>query len=273
MSDLAESPAMGFARPERTVPHDRARVSGTASSTSAAAHATRIVTFDARAKIVSLLVFSASIMGARATATTYIAAVLAVVLLLVIRQWNAAKTTGIMCAALAAGAALPPLFLKGTWVVVICMTCMWLLRFAVMFGFAAFLLLTTSPAQFTAAMVWARLPRCVIIPMTVVFRFIPALGQEYRSIMDAMQLRGIAPGFWNLLAHPIRSSEYMVVPLLASSTRLADDLSASGLLRGLGANPHPTSAEPLRFSWPDVLLLTLTAAIALVELLRPFGIS
>ena len=235
--------------------------------------ATQGLVFDARMKILSLLIFSASIMGARATSTTYIAAVLAVVLLLLVHQWNAAKTTAIMCVVLAACAWMPLVWFTGAWVAVLSMTCMWLLRFAVMFGFAAFLLLTTSPAQFTAAMVWARLPRFVIIPMTVVFRFIPALGQEYRSIMDAMQLRGVAPGFWNLLAHPIRSSEYMVVPLLASSTRLADDLSASGLLRGLGANPHPTSAEPLRFSWKGLLLLAATVAIACIELLRPFELS
>ena len=65
----------------------------------------------------------------------------------------------------------------------------------------------------------------------------------------------------------------MVGPLLASSTRRADDLSASGLLRGLGANPHPTSAEPLRFSWKDLLLLAATVAIACIELLRPFELS
>lgn len=44
--------------------------------------ATQGLVFDARMKILSLLIFSASIMGARATSTTYIAAVLAVVLLL-----------------------------------------------------------------------------------------------------------------------------------------------------------------------------------------------
>jgi len=38
-----------------------------------------------------------------------------------------------------------------------------------------------------------------------------------------------------MLRHPNRSIEYFTVPLIASSLRVAEDLSAAALLRGQGS--------------------------------------
>ena len=57
--------------------------------------------------------------------------------------------------------------------------------------FAYYLFATTKVSEFVAAMERVRLPQRVIIPFAVVFRFFPTVLEEYRSIRDAMRLRGV----------------------------------------------------------------------------------
>lgn len=49
---------------------------------------------------------------------------------------------------------------------------------------------STKPNEFIAAMVKWKIPNAFIIPVSVVFRFIPTLKEENKAISNAMRMRG-----------------------------------------------------------------------------------
>lgn len=64
--------------------------------------------------------------------------------------------------------------------------------------------------------------------------------------------------------HPLRTIEYLLVPMLASCSRIADDLAASALVRGLGAATRPTPLGVVRFGWRDAIAgVALLGVVAL----------
>ncbi|MEI3504110.1 MAG: energy-coupling factor transporter transmembrane component T [Anaerovoracaceae bacterium] len=64
-------------------------------------------------------------------------------------------------------------------------------RFAPGIMMGAFLISTTPVSDFIAAMERMHVTEKIIIPMSVIFRFIPTIAEEYRAISDAMRMRGI----------------------------------------------------------------------------------
>lgn len=140
---------------------------------------------------------------------------------------------------------------------------LWMSRFVVAGGIFWYLIASTSSGQLTAALTRLRLPRAVIVPVTVMLRYVPTALADLRAIFDTMRLRGVAPTWGRVLAHPGHTVEFILVPLLASSTRIADDLTASGLVRGLGKRGRRSSVWPIGFGWADlVVVLVLVALVA-----------
>ncbi len=138
-------------------------------------------------------------------------------------------------------------------------------RFGVAIGIATYVLRSVTPGEMTAALYRLRLPKVLTIPLTVMMRFFPLAHNEFRAVREATALRGIPLGARSWLLHPLRSIEYVLVPMLASCSRIADDLTAAGLVRGLGQPKRPTSVVPLSFSLPDALL-----ALSLVTILAVY---
>lgn len=137
----------------------------------------------------------------------------------------------------------------------------YLVRFTAIGGIGMHLAKTTSPGELTAALRSARLPRAIYVPAAVMLRFSPVVLSEARAVLDAMRLRGLLT-VGGVLRHPILALERLIVPLTASSLRAADDLSASSLLRGLGArSAKPTVLTPLKFTRSDALFGLLVAAL------------
>lgn len=212
----------------------------------APAHTTRI-SLDPRTALLMLVVVNVVALGntpvmAVASATTLVAMLLATTV-----PWHVSLTyTAVMATAFALYFALPQVwtgFISATAVVVL----YYLVRFATSLGAAAFVLLTVKPATLIAALRAMRVPSAVVIPIAVMMRFIPIVGAEARDVVAAMRLRGLEPGGWGLVRRPLRTLELVLVPLLASVSRIADDLTASGMVRGLGAPHRPTSLVRLRF--------------------------
>ena len=114
-------------------------------------------------------------------------------------------------------------------------------------------------AVFAAAalMERVRLPQRVIIPFAVVFRFFPTVLEEYRSIRDAMRLRGVG---WR--SGPVALVEYRLVPLVAGMVKIGDELSAASVTRGLGGEAVRTSRCRIGFAAADAALATVFLACA-----------
>ncbi|MGX7030126.1 energy-coupling factor transporter transmembrane component T family protein [Vagococcus zengguangii] len=118
-------------------------------------------------------------------------------------------------------------------------------------GFAAN---KTKTSQWIATLKKWHFPFSIIVPLAVLFRFFPTFMQDFKHLHNAMKFRGIVHSYWDLIRHPFRTIEHLVVPLLMSTENISLDLSAASLTRGLG-NPAPQSSiYPIKFAWYDYLL-------------------
>lgn len=124
------------------------------------------------------------------------------------------------------------------------------------FMFAYYMIRTTRVSEFIAAMERMHISRKLIIPVSVMFRFFPTVSEEYRSIQDAMRLRGIG-----LKAGPVAMAEYRLVPLIVSLVKIGDELSAAAVTRGLGGQVKRTNYCRIGFGVWDALLWVLMTGI------------
>ena len=99
------------------------------------------------------------------------------------------------------------------------------------------------------------MPEEVVIPMSVMFRFFPTVGEEFRDINNAMKMRGIRAGG----IHAAKMLEYRIVPLMTCSVRIGEELSAAALTRGLHSGAKRTNICCIGFHAADVFLLALCA--------------
>lgn len=159
---------------------------------------------------------------------------------------------------------LPRLWPNG-WSVGLAFFSFWIARFAVSIVLGICVFVLVRPSELVAALSRLRVPPMVTIPLAVLFRFLPLVRSEFKAVVDAMSLRGLRPGA-GMLARPLQSLEYILVPLLASCSRIADDLSASALVRGLGGPNRPTSIARIGFGLGDLLIWLVIAILLLTRI-------
>lgn len=116
---------------------------------------------------------------------------------------------------------------------------------------------TTRISQFLAAFQAMRLPAAAIIPVAVMFRFIPTVQDEWSGIRKAMAFRGIEMTFGSVMRHPFQAIEHLLVPLLISSVSVMEELAAAALARGLDADHMRTSYEEVRLRAIDYVVIAL----------------
>ncbi|ANE22402.1 hypothetical protein AAY81_03845 [Denitrobacterium detoxificans] len=151
---------------------------------------------------------------------------------------------------------------SGAWTVFILLLSGIMLRLAP--GVAAFyyLVTTTTVGDLVAGLEKIHLPQTIVIPLSVMFRFFPTLAEENRAIGAAMRMRGIRLGKTGVAA----AFEYRLIPLMMSSIRIGEELSAAALTRGLGAPVHRTTISEIGFRVTDIfcILICLACFIAYV---------
>jgi len=132
----------------------------------------------------------------------------------------------------------------------------------------SWLLKTTKINDFIASMEKMKIPSSVIIPLAVTLRFMPTIQTEFRYIKNTMKMRGIS------LKRPLMTTEYAMVPLLMRSIKVADELSASALTRGLGSHKKRTSYRDVRLNRNDILWATgFTLFVIVVSIIQKFPIE
>ena len=118
-------------------------------------------------------------------------------------------------------------------------------------------LTTTKVSEFISSMERSNIPRDIIIPVSVVFRYIPSVLEEIKSITDAMKMRGFGLNIKSL-KNPLKLIEFYMIPILISAVKTADELSAASLTRGL-SNPEPrTHLLEVKLTKLDYSLLAIT---------------
>lgn len=116
---------------------------------------------------------------------------------------------------------------------------------------------TTTVSEFVAAMERMHVPDQVTIPLSVMFRFFPTVGEEAGNIRDAMSMRGI---FFSG-KHPGKTLEYCLIPLMTCSVKIGEELSAAALTRGLGAPVKRTNICKIGFGVWDISFFVICAVI------------
>ena len=123
---------------------------------------------------------------------------------------------------------------------------------------------STSVSEFMTAMDKMHVPYFITIPFSVMFRYFPTLGEEYNSIHDAMKMREIGQSVKN----PFTYIEYVLVPIMMSTVRIADELSAASLTKGLCAGGRRTHICQISIKFYDWLLML--GALAMIVLFFVF---
>lgn len=99
---------------------------------------------------------------------------------------------------------------------------------------------TTSTSQFMSAFQKIGLPVKIIIPIIIMFRFVPTVQEEWNGIRKAMAFRGIAIRPSGVLRHPVVTIERTLIPLLFSTASIIEELAAASLARGLDSDRRRT---------------------------------
>ncbi|RLP06716.1 energy-coupling factor transporter transmembrane component T family protein [Propionibacterium australiense] len=136
------------------------------------------------------------------------------------------------------------------------------------FGIALTLVVKAYPIYVTALLVFARLPMgevmaaldrihvrgALLVVLIVVYRYVPTLVGEIRVIRSGARLRHAQPAWKRWLRHPVAQCEHIVVPVLMRTGRIADELAAAAVCKGLDPDSRRTSMVTPRIQPVDVAL-------------------
>lgn len=114
---------------------------------------------------------------------------------------------------------------------------------------------TSDVSSILAVMNKLKMPNAVSIPFAVMFRFFPTYREERKNIKLAMKMRGIT---WR---NPLKYLEYVMVPLLISSSNIADDISKSAETKCIGDPGPKTKYTLVRMGAIDYFYLGFVVAL------------
>lgn len=126
-------------------------------------------------------------------------------------------------------------------------------KFMPMVFAGAYIIFTTTVSEFSAGLKKWHISDKIVVPFCVMFRMFPTISSEFRSINDAMKMRGITFDF----RHIGRFIEYRIVPLIICVVKIGDELSQSAMTRGLGGDVDRVCVSQVKFKWIDYLMMTL----------------
>ena len=111
-----------------------------------------------------------------------------------------------------------------------------------------------------------KLPKAVGIGIAVLLRFFPTMGNEYHAIRRSQRFRGIGVGVFHTITHLPSTVEYILIPLVLRTTRVAEELSASMTVRGVRFSGRTISYRPIGFTKKDTILCMISILIPIVIL-------
>jgi len=226
---------------------------------------------DPRIKILFVLILAIFVLGGVGDSyfnyIRFLLSILPFILLLIEKQWKKFYHVGLM---LIIGYSclfvIPYLPYPLKFIALMCGNIF--TRFVVTFAMGDYLISTTSVSEFISAMEKIHMPKAITIPMSVMFRMFPTILMEMKSICRAMDMRNIhitTVGIEKIL-------EYQLIPMISSSVRIGEELSAAALIRGLGSPIKRTNICQIGFRIQDWLLLIFALIVIFFRLLNIVGV-
>ena len=120
---------------------------------------------------------------------------------------------------------------------------------------------STSVSSAVATLQKLKLSKDSLIMISVIFRCLPTIKDEWSHINMAMKTRGINFNLINLTRRPTLIMEYFFVPLFVSVIEIGDELSQSAIIRGLDAPVNKTSRYLIKFRKNDIGVFILMILI------------
>ena len=111
-----------------------------------------------------------------------------------------------------------------------------------------------------------RLPGEVVIPMAVMFRFVPTMTEEWQAVSQALRLRGLGATGIHSILHPMRLLEYLLVPFLLQCSEVVDEMSAAVMARGFDKDRPRTNYLELKLGVLDWVLILASLAVTVWNL-------
>ena len=117
--------------------------------------------------------------------------------------------------------------------------------------------MTTTVSEFICALRKIHVPECMIIPFMVIIRFFPTIKEDYSQIRNAMAFRGIGVGKFSLITQPMKTLEYIIIPLLMNGNNVSQDLSIAALTKGIGVKGNHTCVEQIKVKAIDYIYILI----------------
>ncbi len=122
------------------------------------------------------------------------------------------------------------------------------------FMLGKYIISTTKVSAFMAALNKLKVPKGFSIALTISLRYFPVMKEEWLYIKDAMILRGISASFFGFLKHPLKTLEYVYVPMLVSASKISDEITQAAITRGIDHVNRRTCLTKVGFTIRDLVI-------------------
>lgn len=139
-------------------------------------------------------------------------------------------------------------------------------------AFASNMVATTRAGEMACALQRMRVPRKMVCALCVMLRFFPTLGQEFRCVLDALKVRGMAITPKSVLGHPAQAIEHVLVPVIGHVGIVADELANAAVVRGIDSEAPRTSYFALRLRAQDAVFALYFLALSVLAVALKLGV-
>lgn len=112
-----------------------------------------------------------------------------------------------------------------------------------------FLVQTSDISSLIVSFEKIHLPKVIVIPLAVVFRYFPAFKEDRKNIKMAMKMRDIT------FRNPLKYIEYVSVPMLISAINISDDIAKAAETRCIDDPVKKIRYTEVKFKWIDVVFV------------------
>ncbi len=112
------------------------------------------------------------------------------------------------------------------------------------------------------------LPQNLILILIVIVRFIPTISGEFKTIREAMKVRGFTGRLSKIFLHPLQTLEYAVVPLIFRSIKVGDELAAASIVRGVENPTKKHSYYSTKLGKTDGVILLISVVLLIFCVMR-----
>lgn len=109
--------------------------------------------------------------------------------------------------------------------------------------------------EITTSFCKMHLHRGVILSLLVMIRYFPNVKQDLKTIISSMRLKGIKLSFSYILFHPMKTIEYLIVPLLFKSMRTTEEFTSAALIKGYGFSNERSSYFDVKMRMKDYSMI------------------